>query len=268
MSLLGQDILRQEMFRSKEVVSADHGGIDYDDVDISDGLFNIGQQQAEDIRLEEIRRDNIEQQLMAINAHRPTKKTVREETIIDGTRSVKLRNVKVETEKDANAIKRQKAAQKRLQDDQKQEVSQIRDFPASLIKMCKRLVPRASSATKALAAFVYANRDADSAMILDDIPEEIIELAATCDTYKNQESIAKNIREIHHKLESSQAEHEQIFYGLMNLLYLRLGFQDENQYGAKVYNVNFRPKDIGEFSDRFVIEFNRYKHNRLYRDEV
>ena len=40
MSLLDQDFLRHEFRKSKEIVGADGGIYDYDDIDVSDGLFN------------------------------------------------------------------------------------------------------------------------------------------------------------------------------------------------------------------------------------
>lgn len=75
----------------------------------------------------------------------------------------------------------------------------------------------------------------------------------------NQESVAKNISEIHRKLNVLQTEYEQIFYAMMNLLYLRLGFSDNNVYNTKAHEVNFRPKGIDELKDRFVAEFKRFK---------
>ena len=75
----------------------------------------------------------------------------------------------------------------------------------------------------------------------------------------DQETVAKNISEIHRKLDVLQTEYEQIFYAIMNLLYLRLGFSDDNMRGVKARDVNFRPKGIDELKDRFVAEFKRFK---------
>lgn len=268
MSLLDQDFLRHEFRKSKEIVGADGGIYDYDDIDVSDGLFNIDQQQLEDIRLEELRRDNITQQLARINANKQNVKTVREETYIDGTRTVKLRKEKVNNANEEAIKQRQKLAKKRLQSDATggaSSTSQLRDFPRSLTTMCRNLIPNTRSDMKAVAAFVYANRDANAVLDFDDIPEEIIELASTCDTYKTQESMAKNIRDIRKVLESLIVNDEQILYGILYLTYLRLSFNAGEVWPQNPRETNFVPKDIDELQDRFVIGFSKYKHNRLYQ---
>ena len=70
---------------------------------------------------------------------------------------------------------------------------QIRDFPLSLVKMCKLSLGEGDAEvlpnTKALAAFVYANRDPDLEIDYSDVSEDIIALSKHFDRTKTVNNI-------------------------------------------------------------------------------
>lgn len=102
---------------------------------------------------------------------------------------------------------------------------QIRDFPKSLIEMIKKSFGDTTLPnTKALQAFVYANRDQSIDIDYSDVPDDVIALARTFDNYKTQQTMDANLRKLLALVSRLSDVNDDISRGIAYLIYDRAGF--------------------------------------------
>lgn len=140
----------------------------------------------------------------------------------------KVEAIVVEKEVDNKPIKQIKKEDTREQTRNKKyseiETCQIRNFPKSLMKMIKQTFPDVPH-TKAVAAYVYANRDMELEIDYGDIPKDVIELANSIDKFKKISDADKNMRKINENIRQLNEVSEDIMLALSYLVYDRSGFR-------------------------------------------
>lgn len=141
---------------------------------------------------------------------------------------------------------------------------QLRDFPRSLTLMARQMFPDAQSNTKAVAALMYANRDMNSTFDYDDVPEDVIELAARCDTFRNQENIVRNLQKLDSIVHSLVNGEEVLLYAISYLIYDRLGFRQDSPVNPA--DTNFNVKGMNYLQDNLMQATARYKKEREYNE--
>ena len=141
---------------------------------------------------------------------------------------------------------------------------QLRDFTRSLTLMARQMFPDAQSNTKAVAALMYANRDMNSAFDYDDVPEDVIELAARCDTFRNQENIVRNLQKLDSIVHSLVGGEEVLLYAISYLIYDRLGFRQDSPVNPA--DTNFNVKGMNYLQDNLMQATARYKKEREYNE--
>lgn len=104
------------------------------------------------------------------------------------------------------------------------DTCQIRNFPKSLMKMIKQTFPDEPH-TKAVAAFVYANRDMELEIDYSDIPKDVIELANSIDKFKKISDTEKNIKRINDGIRQLNEASDDLKLALSYLVYDRSGFR-------------------------------------------
>ena len=114
---------------------------------------------------------------------------------------------------------------------------QIRDFPKSLMDMAKKTFPSASN-TKALAAFVYANRDISADIDYSDVPEDVIKLASTIEKYKMMQSVDANMRTLLNMVMDIRTTLNDVELGEAWLIYDKGGYNTRS-YPSDPSELNF-----------------------------
>ncbi len=106
---------------------------------------------------------------------------------------------------------------------------QIRDFPKSLIEMCKLALGDSTLPNnKALQAFVYANRDRNADIDYSDVPDDVIELSKRFDSYKNMQTMDGNMKRLLSLMSRLSDVSDDISRGVSYLIYDRAGFNTTN----------------------------------------
>ena len=145
------------------------------------------------------------------------------------------------------------------------DTCEIRGFPRSLLQMVKASNGcEESSNTTALAAFVYANRDMDADVDYGDVPERVIELAATFDRYKAARQTDRNIRSINEKLRRLESDADSMVMGMVYLIYDRLGFRTDAPNTPN--DVDFELYGMAELLSRMVSSARKYKKEEAYQN--
>ena len=139
----------------------------------------------------------------------------------------------------------------------------IKRFPKSLVQMAKNNFPEASN-TKALAAFVYANRDTSLDIDYSDVPDDVIILATTLDKYKTMMQMDKNIRHITELLKRLNSASDDVVLALSYLIYDRLGFRTDSP--IRPDEVNFMPQGVQEITKVLELSSNKIRKERKYQE--
>ena len=123
---------------------------------------------------------------------------------------------------------------------------EIRSFPKSLLTMVKETLGGGVTIpnTKALAAFVYANRDPDLDIDYSDVPDDVIELAASFDKYKTMMSMDRRVRVIEASLRRLNLVADDIALGQAYLIFDRAGFNE--RLPNRPSDINFAQPGIEE----------------------
>lgn len=123
---------------------------------------------------------------------------------------------------------------------------EIRSFPKSLLTMVKSTLGGGATIpnTKALAAFVYANRDPDLDIDYSDVPDDVIELAASFDKYKTMMSMDRRVRVIEASLRRLNLVADDLALGQAYLIFDRAGFNE--RMPNRPSEINFAQPGIEE----------------------
>lgn len=139
----------------------------------------------------------------------------------------------------------------------------IKRFPKSLVQMVKHSFPEVSN-TKALAAFVYANRDTDLDIDYSDVSDDVIALANTLDKYKAMRQMDKNIRHINEMLKRLNSASDDTVLALSYLIYDRLGFRTDAP--MRPDEVDFTPRGVQDITSVLEIASDKIRKEKQYQE--
>ncbi len=137
---------------------------------------------------------------------------------------IKEKDIDIDVKQEKQIEKEDTREQTRSKKSSSVETCQIRNFPKSLMKMIKQTFPDEPH-TKAVAAFVYANRDMELEIDYSDIPKDVIELANSIDKFKKISDTEKNIKRINDGIRQLNEASDDLKLALSYLVYDRSGFR-------------------------------------------
>lgn len=145
---------------------------------------------------------------------------------------------------------------------------QIRDFPLSLVKMCKLSLGEGDAEvlpnTKALAAFVYANKDPDLDIDYSDVPEDIIALSKHFDKTKAVNNISNDMKDIQRQLRELRIASFQNSAQLSYIICDKLTHINNPAAPDAPGSVNFALKEVAELLDK--LDDDTPKLRQMYND--
>ena len=151
---------------------------------------------------------------------------------------------------------------KRAATGKENDTCEIRSFPRSLVRMAKMSFPEASN-TKAVAAYVYANRDMTADISYEDVPEDVVALAQTLDKYKAMIQMDQNIARIERTLKKLQTDNDDLLLAAAYLIYDRLGFRTESP--GRPDEINFMSAGIREVGRRLASQGVQIRKEEAYQ---
>lgn len=179
---------------------------------------------------------------------------------VPGKEEEVLQKEELRVRMELNEAKEQTVARKRKNEADK---CQIRDFPRSLMHMVKLSFPDAPN-SKALAAFVYANRDTEADIDYSDVSDEVIELAKKVDRFKKVLDTEKNIRKINEGMRRINEMGDDLMLALSYLIYDRAGFRIGNP--SRPSEIDFLEPGVQEVANKIERTSDTLRKEKQYRE--